>query len=152
MWPEWQTREDCFVALSLSNGLLAMTTCYAGCAQYYFLTPVLLRASILTMNISTVTTKGQATIPEEIRLLLNIQSGDKIFYKSTDSKKKQFLAEVISTKNVVEELAGSLKTRVKFVSRKHERQMAGLALAKKYQVRTQWKLSPLILILSFATS
>ena len=32
------------------------------------------------MNISTVTTKGQATIPEEIRRLLDINVGDRIIF------------------------------------------------------------------------
>ena len=35
------------------------------------------------MNISTVTTKGQATIPEEIRRLLDINVGDRIIFSES---------------------------------------------------------------------
>ena len=56
------------------------------------------------MNISTVTTKGQATIPEEIRQFLDIQVGDRVVFKEPDREKKQVVVELISKKNIVEDL------------------------------------------------
>lgn len=81
-----------------------------------------------------MTTKGQATIPEEIRLLLGILPGDKILYRNPDPRRKRAIIEVVSTRNVVEDLAGSLNTKVKFVSRAKERELAGKALEKHYEV------------------
>ena len=83
------------------------------------------------MSLSNVTTKGQSTIPEEIRLLLNIQPGDKIFYSQADPVKKRYIAEVVSTKNVVDRLAGSLKSPVKFSSKKVVEKAVGQFLAKE---------------------
>ena len=64
---------------------------------------------------TTITTKGQVTIPEEVRLFLNAQSGDKALFMPVD--KKRFVVDIISTKNVVNELFGSLNPtgKIKYV-------------------------------------
>lgn len=86
------------------------------------------------MGISTLTSKGTFTIPEEIRVALGAQTGDKILVNILDVKSHQATFTIIPTKNIVEELYGSLKTSVKFISHNHEMEMAGKALAKKYGV------------------
>lgn len=86
------------------------------------------------MNISKVTTKYQATIPEEIRLSLGIQVGDRIMYKDSNPKKKEAVIKVIASENIVEELEGSLNSsgRIKYVSLSVAREKAGKRLGKKY--------------------
>ncbi|MBI3558994.1 AbrB/MazE/SpoVT family DNA-binding domain-containing protein [Candidatus Gottesmanbacteria bacterium] len=83
---------------------------------------------------TAVTSKGQNTIPEELRLLLHIQTGDRILYRQADLIKKQYVAEVVSTKNIVEELFGSLNPRgkIKYVPIEIARKEAGKLLGEKY--------------------
>ena len=85
------------------------------------------------MNISTVTTKGQATIPEEIRQFLDIQVGDRVVFKEPDREKKQVVVELISKKNIVEDLYGSLKSDVPCADMKTARKKLELSLGKKYK-------------------
>ncbi|OGK09950.1 hypothetical protein A2767_01050 [Candidatus Roizmanbacteria bacterium RIFCSPHIGHO2_01_FULL_35_10] len=85
------------------------------------------------MNISTVTTKGQATIPEEIRQFLDIQVGDRVVFKEPDREKKQVVVELISKKNIVEDLYGSLKSAVPYADMKTVRKKLELSLGKKYK-------------------
>lgn len=87
------------------------------------------------MNISTVTTKGQATIPEEIRRLLNIKIGDRIIFLDTVPEKKQTMIRVLSQTDTVDSLFGSLKTDVPYADMKTVREKAGLELGKKYNVK-----------------
>ena len=87
------------------------------------------------MNISTVTTKGQATIPEEIRRLLNINVGDRIVFLDPIPGKKQTTIQVLSQSNVVDSLFGSLKTNVPYADMKTVREKAGFKLGKKYSVK-----------------
>ena len=86
------------------------------------------------MNTTTVTTKGQATIPEEIRELLNIQVGDRVIFKDPNPKKKQVVIEVISKENIIDELYGSLKTPVPYIDMKTARKRTGILLGKKYKL------------------
>lgn len=87
------------------------------------------------MNITTVTTKGQSTIPEEVRTALGIQAGDKTIYRNADPVKRQYVVEVVSTRNVVERLAGSLKSDVPYMNMNKARDIAGRALGEKYKVK-----------------
>ena len=86
------------------------------------------------MNVSTITTKGQATIPEEIRQLLNIQIGDNVVFKEPNPQKKQVIVEVISKENIVDELYGSLKTSIPYIDMKTARKRTGILLGKKYKL------------------
>lgn len=84
-------------------------------------------------GITSVTSKGQNTIPEELRLLLHIQPGDKIIYQEADKVKKQYTASVVSTKSVVDRLYGSLyRPGIKYVPIEVARKKAGYLLGKKY--------------------
>jgi len=98
------------------------------------LTKVLQYNIILTMNISTVTTKGQATIPEEIRRLLNINIGDKVSFTTIEPHTKQIMIKIIPS-NVVDQLVGSLSSKVKYVDFKEVRKIAGKLLVKKYKIK-----------------
>jgi AbrB family looped-hinge helix DNA binding protein len=86
------------------------------------------------MNVTTVTTKGQTTIPEEVRELLDIRVGDKVVFKEADPQKKQVVIEVISKENIIDELYGSLKTSVPYADMKTVRKKIGKILAKKYKL------------------
>lgn len=84
------------------------------------------------MNISTVTTKGQATIPEEIRRLLNINIGDRIIFLDPTPEKKQTIIQVLSRSDTVDNLFGSLKTNVPYANMKTVREKIGSELGRKY--------------------
>lgn len=100
--------------------------------RYYLLTKVLPIVMIITMNISTVTTKGQATIPEEIRRLLNINVGDRIIFLNPIKDKKQAMIQVLSQSDTADNLFGSLKTNIPYTDMKTIREKAGFELGKKY--------------------
>lgn len=87
------------------------------------------------MNMSTVTTKGQATIPEEIRRLLNINVGDKILFLNPIPEKKQTIMQVVHQSDGINRLFGSLKTDVPYSDMKTVRKKAGLKLRQKYSVK-----------------
>ena len=87
------------------------------------------------MNISTVTTKGQATIPGEIRRLLSINIGDRIVFLDPIPEKKQIIIQVLSKSDAVDSLFGSLKTNVPYADMKTVREKIGLELGKKYRVK-----------------
>jgi len=79
---------------------------------------------------STLTTKGQVTIPQDLRLMLGVQSGDQVFFESIPNQKTIKLKKAHS---VVEELAGSLRSKVKFTTHAAERRAVGKYLAQKYR-------------------
>lgn len=71
---------------------------------------------------STVTSKGQATIPAPIRKILGIKTGEKIIFESNGQ------GVTIKTHiQMVNELAGSLKPKVKV---KYTDKMANRAVEK----------------------
>jgi len=86
---------------------------------------------LTTMNISTVSTKFQATVPEGVRNALGVQIGDRLLFKNIDKKDKKVVIEVISSKNIVDELAGSLKSKMPYAPQSKVREIVGLALAKE---------------------
>lgn len=103
---------------------------------YNNLTIVLPSVKILTMNgLSTITSKGQITIPHDIRSLMNIQKGDYVLFKKTQPALKQIVIRVVPTKNVVEKLYGSLKTKIKETDHVIARQKSGEFLVKKYHLQ-----------------
>lgn len=73
-------------------------------------------------NLTTITSKGQVTIPEDIRLLLGIKPGDKVVFEKAILGQKKAVLRVLSGE-ISERLYGSLKTSVKFRGRKHEREI-----------------------------
>lgn len=85
-------------------------------------------------RITTVTTKGQVTIPEGVRRALNIRIGDKVSFTNILPTYKEVLIKIIPS-DVVEELFGSLSTKVKQSNHKKVREKLGKLLLKKYKVR-----------------
>jgi len=80
---------------------------------------------------STVTTKGQVTIPTNIRKLLGISSGDKIYFE-TDSTIPSIKIRKISS-SITEELAGSLSSPVGYIDLDTVRKKVGSELGKRYK-------------------
>lgn len=83
-------------------------------------------------NQSTLTVKGQVTIPQDMRLMLGVQGGDQIFFEAIPRQKTLKLKKAHS---VVDQLAGSLKSPFGYVPISVVRQKAGEALARKYRLR-----------------
>lgn len=82
-------------------------------------------------GISTLTSKGQATIPEPLRSYLGLVAGDKVYFEA-DLKEKTVNVKKASTQNIVDELYGSLKTSKPYEDYAVVRQKAGVLLAEKY--------------------
>lgn len=86
-------------------------------------------------GITTITTKGQVTIPAEVRQMLNINIGDKVSFNKIEPKERTIVIKIVS-KNIVEELFGSLKTNVPYADMKTVRKKVGQKLGEKYKVKT----------------
>lgn len=84
------------------------------------------------MQLTTITTKGQVTIPSDVRALLGIQIGDKVTFTSIQKETREVTLRLIP-KDVVSHLAGSLKSSVRESDHRKVREAAGRALGKKYQ-------------------
>lgn len=82
-------------------------------------------------GISTLTSKGQATIPEPLRSYLGLVAGDKIYFEINPKEKTVNVKK--ASRSVVDELFGSMaNSAIPYKSMKETRKIAGLALAKKY--------------------
>lgn len=83
------------------------------------------------MQVTTVTTKGQVTIPRDIRASLGIQAGDRVMFTSLTNG-----SAVVSAvpRDVVGSLFGSLMSKVRGTDHSRARKIAGRTLAKKYQI------------------
>ena len=82
-------------------------------------------------GISTITSKGQATIPVTLREFLGVQPGDKLHF---EADYQQNVVKIIKAtgKTWVEELAGSLKSNQPYEPIEVVRLKAGRLLGKKY--------------------
>lgn len=85
-------------------------------------------------GLTTITTKGQVTIPEPIRQMLGIQIGDKVSFGQIFPSRRQAVIEIIPV-NVVDGLFGSLSSKIKEPNYKKAREKAGKLLAKKYNIQ-----------------
>ncbi len=75
---------------------------------------------------STVTSKGQATIPAPLRKKLGLQTGQKVIFEEKENE------IVIKTQSqIIDELYGSLKTDIKWDKRKAFG-VVGQMMAKRY--------------------
>lgn len=83
---------------------------------------------------STITTKGQVTIPIMLRQYLQIKAGDKLYFE-IDHKEKLVKLKKSSPKSVVDQLYGSLKSNKPYMDYNLVRQKAGELLAKKYGLK-----------------
>lgn len=81
---------------------------------------------------STLTTKGQATFPQDLRLMLNLVPGDRLYFEGDPETKTIKVKK--ATKSIVADLAGSLKSPYGYVPISVARQKAGEALGKKFAI------------------
>lgn len=103
--------------------------------MYYLLTKVLLYDIFITMNgITTITTKGQVTIPEAVRSAIGAKTGDKVSFSDVVPNYRQVVIKIIPT-DIIEELSGSLSTKVREKDYKKARIGAGKLLAQKYKIK-----------------
>ncbi|MDP2860687.1 MAG: hypothetical protein Q8N98_03140 [bacterium] len=82
-------------------------------------------------GLTTITTKGQVTIPEEIRMMLGARVGDRVAFEVVSAEKKQAAFSLIP-RNIAEALYGSLETKVKFKNHEQERKLLRRELLKRY--------------------
>lgn len=85
-------------------------------------------------GLTTVTTKGQVTIPEQVREALGVKIGDKVYFDKISPQEKQVMMRLLS-KNTVDRLYGSLKSKEKLTDLKTIRKIAGRKLAKRYGLK-----------------
>lgn len=85
-------------------------------------------------GLTTVTTKGQVTIPEFVRKTLGVKVGDKVHFGKIFSNEKQILIKIIP-KDAVDKLFGSLNSKRKFVDIKVVREKSVEKLAEKYGLK-----------------
>lgn len=85
-------------------------------------------------GLTTITTKGQVTIPFEVRQMLNIKIGDKVSFTTIEPDTKEIMIKIIPS-SVVDQLAGSLSSKIKYSDFKKVREIAGKLLGEKYKVK-----------------
>lgn len=83
------------------------------------------------MQVTTITTKGQVTIPEPVRRALGIDTGDKAVFREVRPDKGEVVLRVIS-QDAVSALAGSLRTPVSSTDHAKARIATAKALGRKY--------------------
>ena len=76
---------------------------------------------------TVLTSKGQMTVPQEVRVALGLEMGDQLLIETTETG---FRATVVRRPSVAS-LQGLLKGPVKYVSREAERLAVDEALAEK---------------------
>lgn len=84
--------------------------------------------------ITTITTKGQVTIPETVRRMLQVKIGDKVSFTQVKPVYKEAVIKIIPA-DIVDELSGSLSALVKKADYKIARKRAGKILLRKYKVK-----------------
>lgn len=80
---------------------------------------------------TTITTKGQVTIPEAVRRALGVSIGDKVSFTDVSADTKEVTMKIVSSRSL-EELYGSLKTSVGYVPHDKARTITAKYLAKRY--------------------
>lgn len=76
---------------------------------------------------TVLTSKGQMTVPQEVRVALGLEMGDQLLIETTETG---FQATVVRRPSAAS-LQGLLKSPVKYVSRETERRAAGENLAER---------------------
>lgn len=83
-------------------------------------------------GMSQITTKGQVTIPIQLRDYFNMLPGDTIYF-DLDRQKKAIKVRKLKSKSVTDELYGSMANpAISYKPMEEARKIAGIALAKKY--------------------
>ena len=85
-------------------------------------------------GIATVTSKGQITVPENIRELLNIQLGDKLLFEKVDSGSRKALFKVVSSRNI-DRFYGILKSDKKEEDFDKIRRIAAINYSAEYALK-----------------
>ena len=85
-------------------------------------------------GLTTVTTKGQITIPESVRKLLGVKIGDKAYFGQVFPKEKKVVIKIVP-KNIADRLFGSLKTDKRYVSLEKVRDESAKIIVKKYSFK-----------------
>lgn len=86
---------------------------------------------MLFQPMTTITTKGQVTIPELVRQALDASIGDKVAFIRVERDRKEATIRIISS-SVVEQLAGSLRSKVPYTPQSKVRKILALERAKRY--------------------
>lgn len=81
---------------------------------------------------TTVTTKGQVTIPEGIRTSLGILVGDKVRFERIVPHSKKFVATIIPAR-IVDQAYGSIRSNIRVTNHHVAREKAGALLGHKYR-------------------
>lgn len=84
--------------------------------------------------LTTITSRGQLTLPHAIRKRLGVKPGDRAIVSAVSPRKHQVTFKITSS-NAVEELYGSLATNIPYVPLKKVRAVAGYRLGKKYAIK-----------------
>jgi len=84
-------------------------------------------------GLTSITQKGQVTIPHGIRRILGGKAGDKVKFDLIPGRREARL-RIVPRVNITA-LAGSLKTRVREVNHSLARNVAGKLLARYYRVK-----------------
>lgn len=85
----------------------------------------------MQLQLTTITTKGQVTIPETVRRALDANVGDKVAFLRVEKLSREATIRVIPT-GVVDQLAGSLKTPVPYTAQSKVRKILARERARRY--------------------
>jgi len=85
-------------------------------------------------GITTVTSKGQVTIPEAVRQALQVRIGDKVTFTNVSPHYKEAVMKIIPA-DIINELSGSLSSKIKETDYKKARKEAGKMLVRKFKVK-----------------
>lgn len=83
------------------------------------------------MQMTTITSKGQVTIPRDVRESMGASSGDRVLF--TPSANGTAVLSVVSG-NVTTSLFGSITNRVRAAGHQVARSITARELGKKYQI------------------
>ncbi len=93
----------------------------------------------MSVHTSTVTTKGQTTVPEAIRKALGLVSGKRIVWELRSNEQGSEPQLVVRPSRPLSELAGSLASEVPFPGIEKEKDkvaaMKATQLARKHQLK-----------------
>lgn len=85
-------------------------------------------------GLSTLTSKGQATIPEPLRSYLGLIAGDKVYFEA-DTQERVVKIKKAQKLDIANSTYASLKSSVKETNYEIAREAAGFALGVKYQIK-----------------
>ncbi len=86
---------------------------------------------------STVTSKGQVTVPESVRLFLGIVPGDRLYFEVEPENEVAKIRK--APKSLVSELAGSLKSKVPFTDLPEAREKVWKEVGRMYEKKLYGK-------------